>query len=96
VVWVDQAGRKQPTGFDGRPWSQPRLSPDGRRILAAIGPVAGTGASANDLWPYDYALMDQAPLVSYAEVVASVRDRELGGRGIGWVDAHLLASALVG
>jgi hypothetical protein len=25
-----------------------------------------------------------------------VRDRRLHGRGIGWIDAHLLASALVG
>src|SRR5512141_791993 len=44
----------------------------------------------------DFELMDQAPLVPHAEVVAFVRDRKLNGRGIGWVDAHLLASALVG
>lgn len=43
-----------------------------------------------------YARMDQAPRVPHAEVVAFVRDRELHGRGIGWIDAHLLASALVG
>jgi len=40
--------------------------------------------------------MDQAPLVPHSEVVAFVRDRKLNGRGIGWIDAHLLASALVG
>lgn len=44
----------------------------------------------------DYGRMDQAPVVSHAEVVAFVRDRKLHGRGIGWVDVHLLASALVG
>jgi predicted nucleic acid-binding protein len=44
----------------------------------------------------DFELMDAAPVVSHAEVVAFVRDRRLSGRGIGWVDAHLLASALVG
>jgi predicted nucleic acid-binding protein len=44
----------------------------------------------------NYERMDRAPLVSHAEVVAFVRDRKLPGRGIGWVDAHLLASALVG
>ena len=44
----------------------------------------------------DYERMDQATLVSHAEVVAFVRDRNLNGRGIGWIDAHLLASALVG
>lgn len=44
----------------------------------------------------NYERMDQAPLVPYAEVVAFVRERKLNGRGIGWIDAHLLASALVG
>jgi predicted nucleic acid-binding protein len=44
----------------------------------------------------DYVLMDQAPLVPHVEVVTFVRDRRLHGRGIGWIDAHLLASALTG
>jgi len=44
----------------------------------------------------DYQRMEQAPLVPHAEVVAFVRDRRLNGQGIGWIDAHLLASALVG
>lgn len=43
-----------------------------------------------------YDQMDRAPLVSHTEVAAFVRDRRLIGRGIGWIDAHLLASALVG
>jgi predicted nucleic acid-binding protein len=44
----------------------------------------------------DYERMDQAPVVPHADVVAFVRDRKLHGRGVGWVDVHLLASALVG
>ena len=44
----------------------------------------------------DYRRMDHAPVVSHSEVVTLVRDRKLFGRGLGWVDAHLLASALVG
>jgi predicted nucleic acid-binding protein len=44
----------------------------------------------------DYSQMHHAPVVSHGEVVAFVRDRRLHGRGIGWVDVHLLASALVG
>ena len=44
----------------------------------------------------EYERMHQAPVVSHEEVVAFVRDRRLHGRGVGWVDAHLLASALVG
>jgi predicted nucleic acid-binding protein len=43
-----------------------------------------------------YEQMHQAPVVPHAEVVAFVRHRRLHGRGIGWIDAHLLASALVG
>lgn len=43
-----------------------------------------------------YERMDRAPVVPHAEIVAFVRDRKLYGRGIGWIDAHLLASALVG
>ena len=35
-----------------------------------------------------------APVVSHDEVLAFVRRRPLARRGIGWVDAHLLASAL--
>jgi len=44
----------------------------------------------------DYAQMHQAPVVPHAEVVAFVRERRLHGRGVGWIDVHLLASALVG
>lgn len=43
----------------------------------------------------DYERMDQAPVVPHSDVVAFVHDRKLHGRGIGWVDVHLLASALV-
>ena len=43
-----------------------------------------------------YEQMHQAPMVSHAEVVEFVRGRRLHGRGVGWIDAHLLASALVG
>jgi predicted nucleic acid-binding protein len=44
----------------------------------------------------DYERMGQAPVVPHVEVVEFVRERKLHGRGIGWIDAHLLASALVG
>ena len=42
-----------------------------------------------------YALIDQATSVPHEEVVEFVRERRLLGRGAGWVDAHLLASAVV-
>lgn len=43
-----------------------------------------------------YGRIDQAPVVPHGEVAAFVRDRKLHGRGVGWIDVHLLASALVG
>jgi predicted nucleic acid-binding protein len=39
----------------------------------------------------DYEQMHQAPVVAHDE-----QGRRLHGRGVGWIDAHLLASALVG
>lgn len=43
-----------------------------------------------------YQLMHQAPVVPHGEVVAFVHARNLRGRGAGWIDIHLLASAVVG
>jgi len=40
--------------------------------------------------------MHQAPVVPHGDVVTFVRERRLYGRGVGWIDAHLLASTLVG
>jgi predicted nucleic acid-binding protein len=42
-----------------------------------------------------YGLIQRLPTVPHPEVVAFVRGSKLYGRGIGWLDAHLLASALV-
>jgi predicted nucleic acid-binding protein len=43
-----------------------------------------------------YEQMRQADVVPHREVVEFVLDRRLNGQGIRWIDAHLLASALVG
>lgn len=43
-----------------------------------------------------YALMHQAQTIPHAEVVQFARERRLLGMGIGWIDAHLLAAAIVG
>ena len=43
-----------------------------------------------------YERMHQAAMVPHREVVKFVRDRDLDGRGVGWIDIHLLASAVVG
>jgi predicted nucleic acid-binding protein len=42
-----------------------------------------------------YEQIVQIPSVPHTDVVAFVRARKLHGRGIGWIDAHLLASGLV-
>jgi predicted nucleic acid-binding protein len=43
----------------------------------------------------EYDRIQRAPTVRHDEVLALVRSRDLHGRGIGWVDAHLLASTLI-
>jgi len=43
-----------------------------------------------------YKAMCQAASVANSEVVEFVRHRKINGRGIGWIDAHLLASAVIG
>jgi predicted nucleic acid-binding protein len=43
----------------------------------------------------NYERMEQLAVVAHSDVVAFVRARRFHGRGIGWIDAHLLASALV-
>jgi predicted nucleic acid-binding protein len=42
-----------------------------------------------------YQLMHQGRSVPHEDVVRFVRDRKLHGRGVGWIDIHLLASAIV-
>ena len=43
----------------------------------------------------DLHALPQARLASHAEVLQLIEDRRLWGRGLGWIDAHLLASALL-
>src|ERR1700681_5103740 len=43
----------------------------------------------------DYKRMFQASVVAHPEVVTFVEHRHLHGRGVGWIDVHLLASAMV-
>jgi predicted nucleic acid-binding protein len=44
----------------------------------------------------DYKHMFQAAPVPHPDVVAFVEHRHLHGRGVGWIDIHLLASSIVG
>ena len=40
-------------------------------------------------------LIPKAKLAADAEVLSLIEDYELYGKGIGWIDAHLLASCLL-
>src|SRR5690242_18311381 len=42
-----------------------------------------------------YDLIQRVPSVDHTEVATFVRSKKLYGKGIGWIDAHLLTSALV-
>lgn len=44
----------------------------------------------------DLAVLPGSPVLSDAEVHALIDANRLSGTGIGWVDAHLLGSALIG
>jgi Tol biopolymer transport system component len=47
LVWVDGGGHEQLTGASGKPYAQPRLSPDGRYVVTSL------RGDAEDLWIYD-------------------------------------------
>jgi predicted nucleic acid-binding protein len=39
--------------------------------------------------------LPQARLIAHEEVLNTIESRRLSGRGLGWIDAHLIASALL-
>ena len=51
MVWVTRSGAEEVISEDRRPYLQPRISPDGRRVAIAIGEVAAD----RDVWLYDLA-----------------------------------------
>jgi predicted nucleic acid-binding protein len=55
--------------------------------------IGDPGGRAKLLSAYQH--MHQAAMVPHREVVEFVRHRGLRGRGLGWIDVHLLASAVV-
>ena len=54
--------------------------------------IGDRGARKRSLATYE--LLRQAKTVPHDDVVALVRFRKLHGRGVGWIDVHLLASAM--
>lgn len=57
--------------------------------------LIGNRGSRNELLSA-YEKMHQAIRLPHQEVVTFVQARKLNGRSVGWIDIHLLASAIVG
>lgn len=55
--------------------------------------IGDAGGRAKLLSAYQH--MHQAAMIPHWEVVAFVRHRGLHGCGLGWIDAHLVASAVI-
>ncbi len=92
-VWIGFLSNRAPYAVE-LDWLLGREEVSGHDFVYGELLIGGKGGRRQML--ADYAQMHQAPVVPHADVVAFVRDRRLHGRGIGWIDAHLLASALVG
>ena len=56
--------------------------------------IGDRGGRVKFLTEYDY--MHQSDMVPHRDVVRFARERSLHGRGAGWIDIHLLASAMAG
>jgi hypothetical protein len=92
-VWIRFLGNRAPYATElDRLLSRDEVS--GHEFVYGELLIGDMGGRAQLLASYEQ--MHQAPFVPHRDVAAFVRDRGLHGRGIGWVDAHLLASALVG
>jgi predicted nucleic acid-binding protein len=92
-VWIRFLSNRQPyAGALDQLLSADEVS--GHHLVYGELLIGDKGARQHFLATYDQ--MHQAPPVPHREVVQFVRARRLHGRGIGWIDAHLLASALVG
>jgi predicted nucleic acid-binding protein len=92
-VWIRFLAGREPyaTGLDGL------LSRDevvGHDMVFGELLIGDRGGRAKLLGAY--ANMHHSATVPHDEVVEFVRQRRLFGRGVGWIDLHLLASAVVG
>lgn len=92
-VWIRFLAGSEPyaTGLDGL------LSRDevaGHEMVLGELLIGDRGGRAKLLG--SYVQMRQSSTIPHNEVVEFVRQRRLVGRGVGWIDVHLLASAVVG
>ena len=88
-VWIEHFRHREPTLADrlseGLVLMHPFVSGE-----LACGNLKDRAGILSDLQA-----LPQSRLASNEEVLQLIEDRRLWGRGLGWIDAHLLASALL-
>lgn len=86
-VWVDHLRKRNPTLVElleqVQVWTHSFV----------IGELACGNLSQRSKLLSTLAELPQAPVAAHEEVLAFVEARRLMGRGLGWIDIHLLASA---
>lgn len=89
-VWIDHL-------YSGDPVMQALLAEDRVRLHPFVfGEIALGDVRRRSETLRDISRVPKAEVARDAEVFALVEENRLFGRGIGWVDAHLLASARLG
>src|ERR1051325_3306205 len=92
-VWIRFLANREPQAAElDRLLSRDEVS--GHELVYGELLIGDRGGRRKLLAAYDQ--MRQAGTIPHSDVVAFVRDRDLHGRGVGWIDIHLLASAIVG
>jgi Tol biopolymer transport system component len=66
LVWVDRRGAEEPVAIPRRPYSGPRISPDGRRMAVSVLRRAIGTQSLADVWTYAF-LHGQMTRVTFDE-----------------------------
>lgn len=88
-IWIEHFRRREPALADrlseGLVLMHPFVSGE-----LACGNLKDRASILSDLHE-----LPHAKLASNAEVLQLLEERRLWGRGLGWIDAHLLASALL-
>jgi Tol biopolymer transport system component len=67
IVWIDRAGRREPSGIPPGLYNEIALSPDGRRLAYTAGPGGG---SRSDVWIADLVHGGQYQLTSTGQAAA--------------------------
>ena len=89
-VWIDHLRRPDPRLVAGLEWASVFVHP------FVIGELACGRLRHRDVFLGLLGRLPKAPVATDAEALAFLEARELTGRGIGYVDVHLLASTALG